>query len=75
MRIPVLEGRAFAAEDAAGGAPVTVVNQMMAQRYFNGVAVGKRVKIGGPASPAPWMTVVGVVGKRTVRIRWVSMRR
>jgi hypothetical protein len=33
------------------------------------------VKIGGPASPAPWMTVVGVVGKRIVRIRWVSMRR
>jgi hypothetical protein len=32
MRIPVPEGRAFAAEDAAGGAPVTVVNQMMAQR-------------------------------------------
>jgi putative ABC transport system permease protein len=41
---------------------VTVVNQEMAKRYFDGDAIGKRVRFGGRNSTAPWMTVVGVVG-------------
>ena len=62
MNIPVLEGRTFSAEDQPRGAPVVMVNQEMARRYFKGSPVGQRLKPGGPASPAPWMTVVGVVG-------------
>src|ERR1044072_9541429 len=35
----------------------------MARAYWPGEeAVGKRFKTGGPASPRPWLTVVGVVG-------------
>jgi predicted permease len=62
LRIPVLAGRTFGPEDSPRGAPVAIVNQEMAQRYFDGSAIGKRVKFGGAASTAPWMTVVGVVG-------------
>ena len=62
MRIPVVEGRSFGNEDDARGAPVVVVNQEMARRYFAGSPVGQRVRFGGRGSTAPWMTVVGVVG-------------
>jgi predicted permease len=62
FRIPLLEGRSFGPEDGPQGAPVVVVNQEMARRYFVGYAVGKRIKFGGAASKSPWMTVVGVVG-------------
>ncbi|HVH55193.1 MAG TPA: ABC transporter permease [Vicinamibacterales bacterium] len=62
LRIPLLDGRVFSAEDRPAGAPVVVVNQEMARRYFSGSAVGQRVKFGGAASKSPWMTVVGVVG-------------
>jgi putative ABC transport system permease protein len=62
MRIPVRAGRLFGAEDGPAAAPVVVVNEEMARRYFNGAAVGRRVKFGGAASTAPWMTVVGIVG-------------
>ena len=62
LRMPILEGRGFTSEDGSGGAPVAVVNQEMARRYFVGSAVGQRVRFGGPAGNAPWMRVVGVVG-------------
>jgi putative ABC transport system permease protein len=62
LRIPLLDGRVFAADDGPTGAPVVVVNQEMARRFFSGSAVGQRVKFGGAASKSPWMTVVGVVG-------------
>ena len=62
LRMPIVEGRGFAAEDGPAGAPVAVVNQEMARRYFRGSAVGQRVRFGGPGGTAPWMTVVGVVG-------------
>jgi predicted permease len=62
MRIPVLEGRSFEAQDDARGAPVVVVNRAMARRYFEGPPIGRRIRFGGRASTAPWMTVVGVVG-------------
>jgi len=62
LRIPLVEGRVFGAEDGARAAPVAIVNQEMARRYFAGSAVGQRIKFGGAASTAPWMTVIGVVG-------------
>jgi putative ABC transport system permease protein len=35
----------------------------MARRFFTDVdPVGKRIHFGGPASKAPWMTIIGVVG-------------
>ncbi len=61
--ISVLRGRGFTAEDL-GGAPVAVVNQRFAERYWpGGDAVGQRIAFrdfGGPDGPY-WMTIAGVV--------------
>jgi putative ABC transport system permease protein len=63
MNIPVVAGRTFNAEDGSGGAPVAVISEEMARRYFpDGGALGHRVRFGGRGSTAPWMTIVGVVG-------------
>lgn len=63
MGIPLLAGRALSKEDRAGAPPVAVVNQTMARRFWpEGSALGKRFKLGGPASERPWITVVGVAG-------------
>ena len=40
----VLKGRAFNDEDKAGSEPVAVVNQEFARQYFEGDAMGKRVR-------------------------------
>lgn len=64
MRIPVLRGRALIESDLAqGAAPVVVINEEMARRFWPGQdPVGKRLKYGlDPSAPNPWKTVVGVV--------------
>jgi putative ABC transport system permease protein len=43
-------------------APVGVVNEKLVAALFPGQnPIGKRVKIGSPTSPYPWITIVGVV--------------
>jgi predicted permease len=44
MQIPVRDGRTFDARDRADGAPVVVVNDLLANRYFGGNAVGRRIR-------------------------------
>jgi putative ABC transport system permease protein len=62
MNIPLRDGRGFEERDDESSAPVAIVNETMARAYWPGEsAVGRRFKIGGPNSDAPWMTVVGVV--------------
>ncbi|HEX5475714.1 MAG TPA: ABC transporter permease [Vicinamibacterales bacterium] len=62
MGIPLRQGRGFAAGEAA---PVVVVNEALARKYWPGAnAVGQRLRPGGRA---PWFTVVGVVGDVKVR--------
>ncbi len=62
LRIPVLEGRAFTANDRRDSEPVLIVNQAFAEKYFPGEsALGKTVYIGGGGS-SPASRVVGVVG-------------
>ncbi len=57
-----LAGRDFDAADAAGGANVVIVNEKVARALWPGApAVGRRIKLGGPASNRPWLTVIGVV--------------
>jgi len=57
---PVLQGRAFNARDAADSAPVAIVSESLARRYWPGEsAVGKRIKPRIPGSS--WCQVVGVV--------------
>ena len=58
----IVEGRGFEPQDRApGAAPVVVVNDALARRFFSGQqAIGQRVRIGGSDS-LPWFSVVGVV--------------
>ncbi|MGE3344107.1 MAG: ABC transporter permease [Vicinamibacterales bacterium] len=60
MGIPIVDGRAFESADV-GGAPVALVNETLARRFFTDRnPVGQRLKPG--FNPAiPWFTIVGVV--------------
>jgi predicted permease len=65
LRIPLVEGRDFAARDAdRGAAPVIVVSQTFARATWPGErAVGRRVRlIRRGDGDAAWREVVGVVG-------------
>lgn len=64
MDIDVVAGRGFtAADNSPDAAPVVVIGQTAAERFFPGQdALGKRIKPGSdPASEGPWSTIVGVV--------------
>jgi predicted permease len=65
MEIPLLEGRLFNDHDVPANPGVAIVDAHMAQELWPGQdAVGKRIHIGGiDDTKAPWITVVGVVGK------------
>jgi predicted permease len=59
MGIPVVKGRSFEAQDL-GGAPVVLVNEALAARFFpDRDPIGRRVRINGDNSP--WFTIVGVL--------------
>jgi predicted permease len=57
MRVPVLAGRQFRDTDTLKAAPVAIVSQSFANRYFRGDAIGRHVTTGGPARE-----IVGVAG-------------
>ena len=60
MRIPLLRGRSFTAEDAPGAPTSIIINDRMARYYWpNTEAVGQRLRF---AEDRPWLTVVGVAG-------------
>jgi len=68
MGIPIVHGRAFTESDRKGSLPVVIIGESVARDAWPGsTALGKRLKFGGVESPAPWMTVVGIV--RDVRYR------
>jgi len=57
LRIPLLQGRDFTERDDRGSAPVVMVNQAFARRYFGaGFPLGRRVRVDGV-----WSTVTGLV--------------
>ncbi len=59
--LPILKGRDFEPGDAAGSR-VAIVDALAAQRLYPGEeAVGRMVKLGGPAVDAPWVRIVGIV--------------
>jgi predicted permease len=61
LRIPLVEGRAFDDHDTSSGEPVVIVNAELARTQWPGQdPVGKRLRMGSPASTYPWLTVVGV---------------
>jgi putative ABC transport system permease protein len=62
MRIPIVKGRGFTAQDKAGAPPVVIVNETMARKHWPGQdAIGKRIRFYGPPERAPWLEIVGVV--------------
>ena len=65
MGVRLLSGRVFTDADDAAAAPVAVVSQSVAARYWPGQdAVGKRLQF---TSQFPWVTVVGVVADTRYR--------
>jgi putative ABC transport system permease protein len=63
MGIPIRRGRSFVDSDRERSLPVVIVTESLARRMWPASnAVGKRLKFGASESPAPWMTVVGIVG-------------
>ena len=62
MGISLLQGRFFTPEDKLGSQMVVIVNRKLAEHYWPGQsAVGKRMRMGLPETPTPWLTVVGEV--------------
>ena len=58
MGIPLVAGRGFGAGDGPDAPGVLIVDQAFVREHD--VALGQRVKFGGPT--APWCTIVGIVG-------------
>jgi predicted permease len=61
MRIPLLAGREFTAQDTAAAPRVAIVSERVAREYFPGgstEALGRRVRLDDSGD---WLTVVGVV--------------
>jgi predicted permease len=56
-----VRGRLFAAEDAAG-APVVIINERFAARFFPGEdPLGRRIRLGTADAGQPWRSIVGIV--------------
>ena len=84
LRVHLIAGRTIADSDLASAAPIAVISQTMATRFWPaGDAIGHRIKLSGtnspvgtglapPAadtsSPNPWLTIVGIVAD--VRQNW-----
>ena len=64
LHVPLVEGREFTEMDSAGAAPVVIVSEALAKRYWpDGNALGRRIKVGDENSKKPWATIVGIVGE------------
>jgi predicted permease len=66
MKIRLLEGRTFTAQDERGGPPLAIVNETFARKMFPGEsAIGHRIAPSisfGDSDDAPIREIVGVVG-------------
>jgi putative ABC transport system permease protein len=67
LGIPIVRGRGFTPADRRDGAPVAMVSEAVAQRYWPGQdPLGKRLQL-VPNSDFPWVTVVGVAADTRYR--------
>jgi putative ABC transport system permease protein len=68
LRVPIVRGRAFTADDRAGALAVAIVSADVAARTWpGGSPIGRRMKIGGPDSGEAWWTIVGVAAPTRYR--------
>lgn len=64
LRIPILQGRTFGAEDTVNAPQAMIINEEMARRYWpNENPVGRRIRF---SKDGKWKTVVGVAGDVTL---------
>jgi predicted permease len=62
MGIALRRGRYFGEQDHEKAAGVAIINETMARRFWpDENPLGKRVKLGGPQRPYPWMEIVGII--------------
>jgi putative ABC transport system permease protein len=63
MNIPIIQGRDISEQDRDDRPGVALISQRNAHSFFpNEDPIGKRIKMGSPTSPRPWLTIVGIVG-------------
>ncbi len=62
MRIPVIQGRAFAGGDDAGAAPVSIVNEAFVKRFFSDQNPFEKQLSVGRGAGDPVRHVIGIVG-------------
>lgn len=63
MGIPLLRGRLFNESDSSSSAPVTLISQALAKRYFpNEDPMGRHLMFGFPANGVVSREIVGIVG-------------
>jgi predicted permease len=68
LRLPVTAGRAFVDADLTPNSQVAIVSDNVVRRFWqNQDPIGKRIKLGGPTSTNPWLTIVGTVGETKYR--------
>jgi hypothetical protein len=62
LRIPLLAGRDFDDRDDPSSAPVAIVNETLARRYWGSTdaALGRRLRTTWASGPPEWKTVIGV---------------
>lgn len=60
--LAIRDGRGFTASDTHDAAPVVIINETLAARYFaHETPIGRRITFAKPSSPGRWFTIVGVV--------------
>ncbi len=70
MRIPVLRGRDFNAQDKASGTLVIIINQTMARRFFPGDdPIGKRITLDFVPDERPRQVIAVVGDTRATRLQ------
>jgi predicted permease len=68
LQVPVRAGRGFMVADDENALPVAIISENVARHVWPGEdAVGRRIKLGSPAGPGQWHTVVGVAGETRYR--------
>lgn len=70
MEIPLLQGRDFTDLDKLDSLPVIIINETLANQYWeNEDPIGKRIAVGGSQNNPDWRTIVGVI-KDTKQYDW-----
>jgi putative ABC transport system permease protein len=71
MKIALRQGRLFSDSDGASTAPVAVISESLARRYFSGESpLGHKIKVGAAETVSSWLTVAGIVAD--VHYSWIE---